>query len=339
MKTLKIIYLRSLCFIQILLLFMCLASCGVNDERKNDFTGQNPFSSETINNENVMYAYGFGLVSPEADKVIEYADTPIEIEYYIDNVGTTISTGMSMFLNGIPQPYYVEESPEETYMHIQEVPGETIKKVKITFTPVIGRPGDILDLRFISILNPQIKPNKLDYIFAHTNAMTTFLPRKLSIVKNSLSNNQYLYQSLPKQRDMTKDELDKVKYVDSRGNEVNKLRIFNFSIANPENPSINYFDSNNFNVIIQGYGGPVENYLLIPYINHKAYNTKNLPGILSVEKGDKLFEYNISININDIDKNLYEIEDYNTFYMIAIPLSESSDTDPIISRSFVFKGE
>lgn len=330
--------------ISLLLVSFILATCvACNKESNTDdtFSVENPFSSDFINNENVMFAYGFGTVSPSDEETIKYNGSPIEIEYYIDNAGATMNSGMSIFLNGIPQEYQVEGSKEKTYMHITEVKEKTIKRIKISFIPVIGVKGEILNIRFISILNPQIRPNKLEYLFAHTNSMTTFLPRKLQMMENSPNDNNSNYNLLPAQREMTKEELNKVIYIDSKGNQINKFRTFNMFITDAKDHKQSYINNDNghLNILMQSYGGPEEKYLIIPYINHIEFSSNTFPSILSIESGHKIFEENFQISINNIDRNKYKIKEYNTFYILAIPLSGNNETDPIISESLVFKGE
>lgn len=337
--------LRNIKKISLLLVVLVLSFnfAGCKDESKleENFTGENPFSSEFINDESVMFAYGFGLVSPDEEELIKYEGKPIEIEYYIDNIGATMSAGMSIFINGVPQAYKVEGSNDETYMHIENVKEKSVKRIKISFKPVIGRKGETLNVRFISILNPQIRPNKLEYLFAHTNSMTTFFPRKLQMLDDSPATNNYSFTVLPSQREMTKEELEKVIYTDSKGNQVNKLKRFNFFVTDTENINQSYITNNDgrLNITIQSYGGPQEKYLIIPYINHKAFSSDLFPSILSVESGNKLFEQTFSIIINDIDKTKYNIQEYNIFYILAIPLSGSTEADPVISKSLVFKVE
>lgn len=331
-------------FVAALLVFsisMDLVACNGKQDYVNTFSGENPFSQDFTNGEDVAFAYGFGIISPAAEETIKYDGKPIEIEYYIDNAGAKMSTGMSIFVNGIPQAYRVVDSKDETYMHIAEVPEKTVKKTKISLVPVTGTKGEILNIRFISILNPQVRPNKLEYLFAHTNSMTTFLPRKIEMLEDSPLESNQTYKVLPPERKMTKEELDKVIYTDSKGNQIDKFKRFNFSVADAKNHNQSYIANNNgeLNILMQSYGGPEEKYLIIPYLNHVEFSSDIFPGILSITSGHNLFEEYFSINIDNIDKAKYKIEEYNTFYVLAVPLSGSSEADPVISGSLVFKGE
>lgn len=80
---------------------------------------ENPFSESVGDNEEVMFAYGFGLESPKYEEKIVYTGEPIEIEYYINNNGTTMSTGMLMFVDGIPQSYSIDGGkPNSTELYL-----------------------------------------------------------------------------------------------------------------------------------------------------------------------------------------------------------------------------
>ena len=275
-----------------------------------------PFSEEQ-NDE--MMAYGFGLVSPDPDTNIVYDGEPVEVEYYIDNDSVPISTGMLMFVNGIPQPYSTD-GDAEAYMHIHEAPANEKATVKIKFTPVCGREGDTLSVRFLSILNPQKRPDKKEYIFGHTNSITTFLPLYMEMKKDAPSEPAE-FPRLDPQRDMTQNEADKYIYTDRRGREVNKLRLFELTLRNPEAATMPYLPVKDGSLIFEMHccGGPSEEYIMIPFINGTPVTSSAFPCVLTVEEGTKVYENTFSLDVGGLDPQKYGIEEYNTFYMLAIP--------------------
>lgn len=298
----------------------------------------NPF--EESSSETVMYAYGFGLESPDADSNMVYDGSEIEFEYFIDNTGASMSVGMLMFVNGIPQPYSVEGEEGQTYMHIQESPSKQKITVKASFTPITGNKGDTLGVRFLSILNPQIRPEKLEYIYGHTNAMMTFFPRYIEMEEDSgYSAVEYPRFSAPRQ--MTEKELEQAIYVDARGNEVNKLRQFNFFAQRVSNEDLPYLDviEQSLTVDVQGFGGPAGEYVLIPYINQVPVLNEDFPCVLTVEDEKDISSREVTIDLSELDAETYQIETFNTFYMIAVPVDGNFQFDPAISKSYVFEGE
>lgn len=329
------------CWFLLLCIVALLTGCSAQDAENTDeveWTG-NPFDDEFLNDESVQYAYGFGLNIPDADTNMVYAGEPIEAEYFVENLGDEMSVGMLMFVDGIPQIYAVDGG-EPTYLHILKVPACEKITVPISFTPVQGNYGENCSVRFLSILNPDLRPDKVEYVFGHTGAMTTFLPRFIEM-QRSVSIQPKVYPQMDAQRNMTPEEVAQVIYVDRRGRTIDRMKSFNLIVRNPENMELPYLPVEN-NVLtfeLQGYGGNAGSYLLIPFINHLPVQADGLPGILTVETGEKMYERSLSLDISILDAEYYGIEKYNTFYMMAIPLDGDSLLDPVQSALFVFVGE
>jgi len=330
---------KLLTIILMLSIILSLSSCQ-GQSANNTQSTENPFAESIGDDEEVMFAYGFGLDSPKYEDKIVFTGEPIEIEYYINNKGAAMSTGMLMFVNGIPQPYSVAGSSTSTYMHIQEVDKDKRVSVSISFVPICGKTGETVSVRFLSILNPQIRPDKLNYLFGHTNRMTTFVARAIEMQIDTDAHNTEFFV-LDKQRDMTQKEIDQVIYVDTKGNSVNKMKQFHFIARNTEDTSLPYLNVRDQKIeyTLQGYGGPAAEYLIIPYINQMPVMTDAYPCLMLVESGPKLYSQNMTLSLEAIDKTTYKIEQYNTIYFLAIPLGGSFNLDPMITNSFVFAGD
>lgn len=330
---------KILIIVLTLSLIISLSACQ-NHSAGNTHGTENPFLESVGDNEEVMFAYGFGLESPKYEEKLVYTGEPIEIEYYINNNGTTMSTGMLMFVNGIPQSYSIAGSSTSTYMHIQEVEENKRAIVRISFTPVCGKAGETVSVRFLSILNPQIRPDQLNYLFGHTNRMTTFMARTIEMQMDADAHNTN-FPVLDKPRDMTQDEIDQVIYVDSKGNSVDKLGWFHFVARNTKDPSSPYLNIRDQKIeyTLQGYGGPATEYIIIPYINQIPVLNDAYPCLMSVEAGTKVYSQNMTLSLASIDKTAYKIEQFNTIYFLAIPLSGSINLEPMITNSYVFAGD
>lgn len=302
--------------------------------------GENPFSSEGIVDEQISYSYGFGVSNPPLEKDMVYDGSPVSVEYSIENSGPAMSTGMLLFVNGEPQPYCVGDSQTPVYMHIQQAPAKQQTNVTVSFVPVCGKAGDVLHVRFSSLLNPQNKPTSLSYTFGHSNAMTTFLPRKLEMKAAGVSAVPTAKEPLPRRR-LTEEELKKMRYTDSRGMQIDRMAQFQVQITNPEAPDQEYLDCRNQQLTykIQAYGGVNAEYRLIPYINHEPVWQNSIPGVVSIEEGDFMYESTVHIDVAALDKSRYHIGTYNVFYLMAVPTRESGSEFSEMSRSFVFKGE
>ena len=287
-----------------------------------------------------MFAYGFGLDHPKFDETLVYNGEPLQIEYYIDNNGMAMSAGLLMFVNGIPQPYSVDGGNTTTYMYIQPVEENERVSVQVAFVPVWGKADETVSVRFLSILNPQIRPDQLDYIFGHTNRMTTFHSRTITMKEDAPEQDIDLAQ-LEDQRDMTQEEIDQVIYIDRKGNSVNKMEWFHFVARNVQDASLPYLNVDNQHLMftLQGYGGPAAEYFVVPFINHIPVFSGGYPCIMTVESGTKLYSKTMTLDLSDIDKEKYMIQGFNTFYILAIPLDCSKKLEPVITSSLVFSGE
>lgn len=334
MKKIYLLFMYALWVL--LLLSSCKISTVSSVESQN--LQDNPFAQEQT--EEVMYAYGFGLVSPDPETNMVYDGSPIEFEYFIDNGGASMSVGMLMFVNGIPQTYCVEGETEETYMHIQQSPANQKITVKASFSPVTGRQGDTLSVRFLSILNPKNRPEKLDYIYGHTNAMMTFFPRYIEMAQDSVNNIED-YPRFSEPREMTEEELGQVVYMDSTGRDVSLLKEFHFYAQRVDNPDLPYLDVSNHSltVEIQGFGGPAGDYMLIPYINQVPVLNKDFPCVLTVAEGKQISIGEMTIDCSKLNSEDYQIGAFNTFYTVAVPVDGGTQFEPMISKSYVFEGD
>lgn len=334
MKFKLVIFGMALCIL--------LAISGCRPDSQSITSGspeKDPFATVAGSGEEVLFAYGFGLVSPKTDTNMVYDGNDISVEYYVENYGAALSTGMLMFVNGNPQPYSVADG-DLTYMHIQEVPAKEKATVEVSFTPVCGYAGETLNVRFVSILNPHIRPDRLEYLWGHTNMITTFFPRKIEMQYDA-PNQPAEYPCLAAQRDMTQDEINQVIYVDKKGNQVNKMSVFHLVMRDTQNPGQAYLtvESNCLTFTLQCYGGMSTEYLLIPFVNQVPVLGDNSQCIVRVEAGTKLYEDTYVFDISELDTQAYNIEQFNTFYLLAVPLEGNSQLSPVISNSYVFAGD
>lgn len=325
-------------------IFMLLAFVGCQEEGGIDsssvyISDENPFSSDILSGEEVMFSYGFGLVSPEADTNMVYDGKPVQAECFVDNVGAAMSVGILIFVDGVPQPYKVSDNAE-SYMHIQEAPAAQKTSFSFSFTPVYGKKGQSMSVRFLSILNPQLRPDKPTYLFGHTGAMTTFFPRTLEI-KQDVPTTAPQYPRLPAQRNMTEEEIDQVIYTNSREQTINKLNAFNLFVEETSQSKDNCIEVKNgtFTAETQAFGGPATDYVLIPYINYIPVTAGDFPGLLTIQEGKTIFRETFTFDVSKLDKDVYHLERYNTFYMLAIPLDGNTMLDPMKSQSWVLELE
>ncbi len=328
--------MKKTIFIILLVISVLITGCQKESLSDSEIEG-NPFSSEFIDNEEVAFAYGFGVSNPPATTDIIYDGNPISITCYIDNLSAQLSAGLLIFVDGEPQPFSTSENSKISYMHTCNAPEKTKVYIDITFTPIKGAVGDTLSIRFISILNPHNKPTGLNYQFGHTNAMNTFFPRYIKILHAPPENITVETREL-KKRALSSNELKKLQYTDSRGQYINRLEQFNFQIQNPSNSEVRYLENTQGSITfkITAFGGLTTEYRVIPYINHIPLFSNDMANSIFVEPGNNIYEDIVTLETKSLDKSHYNIQDYNVFYVLAVPVDGNTQLDPFISSSFVF---
>lgn len=335
MKTiLKLIPLLAACT-------LLWSGCAVqNGSSANTYTStEDTGIFEVSGDEEVLFAYGFGLVSPSVENNLIYDGMPVQVEYYIDNYAAAMKAGLLVFVNGHLQAYSVGDS-DASFMQIQEIQALEKEIFSISFNPVVGNEGDILDVRFLSVLNPDIRPDSLRYIYGSTNKMTTFFPRQLEI-QYETSNETSTYPNIAQQRDMTEEEINQVIYVNYNGSTVNKMTSFHLIVRNSEDVGETYLLVENEKIAytLQCYGGNATEYILYPFVNNVPVFNDEYPCTVTVEDGTKILDGEYTLDLSMLDHSTYHIEQYNTFYIVAVPTDGSADNWPVMSTSYVFSGD
>lgn len=309
--------------IGILLLF---SGCQKQEAAPETSSGENPFTSQG-GGEEPQYAYGFGISEPAYEVDMVYSGEPVQGTYYIDCLGSDMTAGILMFVNGIPQPYQAKDQPER-YMHVHQVPSGELVSVPFSFTPVCGKAGQALSVRFVSILNPDIRPTSSNYIFGNNGMGLVISPRTIHMEKDAPVQPEELATCSP-QREMTQDEVEEVIYVDRHGLQINKMESMHLFASNCTDANLPYIPVDNgiasFDVTL--YGGPECQYVLVPYINHTPVFSQDFPCMVEVGQGTKIFDDTFSIDLTQLEKQGFTLEDFNTFYLVAIPIQEGAGMD------------
>lgn len=102
--------------------------------------------------ETTMLGYKFGLIDfPEN---CTYSGKSIEFNMYYQNGSFEVETGFLIFVNGIPQTYFINGQGESSIMHKFDLAAGERQVVHISFDPNTGKKGDVMNLQFASILEP-----------------------------------------------------------------------------------------------------------------------------------------------------------------------------------------
>lgn len=275
-------------------------------------------------NDDYDYMFGFGIEEFKSeDEELSYDGNPVKVHCYIDNQGKDFSIGIYLFIDGQMHQYREEDTGIEGYSHVFNVVENTREVYEISFVPDKGKKGDKLTLRFLYVLNPETKPNKAVYTYGHDTNMNQILPIKLNMLTDSESQSDNTYQYV-NSVEMSQEEYDARVY-DSRGNYRNTLKNIDFVLKNEEGEEIkNYIESNQDKVkfIIEGCGGGNEEYNLTAFINGVNVDYKDFNAIFEIKDGKYITKKEFIIDLSQLDKEKYNLGEYNSLFILAVPKSE-----------------
>lgn len=130
-----------------------LAGCG----------GQKELPALTVSSEEDPFADSeenlyFGSITHGIDyeaassNIFEYNGEKMEIPYSVTAEGVVSKVGFLIFVDGILQPYQVDDTNSDyAYLHQLDLEDKTTKDFRFLFEPVTGQAGDELDICVVSV--------------------------------------------------------------------------------------------------------------------------------------------------------------------------------------------
>lgn len=91
-------------------------------------------------------------------KKVYYTGGEMRIDYALHIENVQYGCGFVIFVDGVPQPYRIEEEDEYKYMYVF-YPEEIESVLSFFFVPIIGQAGDELEICIGSVFNPDFKPD------------------------------------------------------------------------------------------------------------------------------------------------------------------------------------
>lgn len=164
----KIIWKYIIC---LTLLAAILAGCGkspqsVSATQDTLLDGENPFASPG-GDSSMPASLAHGPKDPVTDSngyrmPYTYTGGEFQLSYYASVTGSHNNMGFLIYLDGIPQPYKVDDGAYE-YIHIfQMEDGQDTIDFSFSFTPVTGTVGETLPLTIVSLYNPAFRPDMVN---------------------------------------------------------------------------------------------------------------------------------------------------------------------------------
>ncbi len=269
---------------------------------------------------------GDGSVLP-----FDYEGGEFTLDYTFRSEGNLGEVGFFLFLDGVPQTYKVDSADGEAeYCHTFAADGETQQDFSILFTPSFGASGETHTLTVVSITNPNFKPDmdeSSSYGWYHQ-----ILPRQLELDFNadapdspaspgaegpvsfaSLSEEKVTASFLETELaengwgDVTLDTLDdNVYYTISYDG---KMLYDNLDISGKDTVKVRF--------TLCGTAG--KTYGVSLFADHQP-----VPCSGAISYPVTLTKGTVAVIEATIDAS--RLSDFTTFYMMAVPYGESSDT-------------
>lgn len=307
-------------------------SVDYGDERQD--IQENPLDLEG-NETVIMGALSHGFFNPkindngEMNPLIYYGGE-LKINYIVNASGDAKKIGFLIFIDGLPQPYKINsEEGSYEYLHVLDLAKDNKDTpVSFIFTPVTGKKGDTLSISITSIYNPTFIPDMKktsSYGSYHSalevNSSLVFQQDPDTNVFSDTKKEQSLINMSFYNEPVTKEILDKELIDLNRSDHHVFTRVYIEDNENTENIQIN--DDGLLRVNFKIFGLPEVRYRNTFYINHKP---------VSSPEGSS-FETKITKgNISNIDVNIDKkyLEDFNTFYVVSVPINANNFPDDVI---------
>ncbi|GIP35356.1 beta-glucanase/beta-glucan synthetase [Paenibacillus sp. J2TS4] len=303
-------------------------------------TDSNPF--ELDDKDTVVLGHmGHGLANPEFDEnggrlPLRYNGGEFKIDYTVNAAGKAKNVGFLVFVDGIPQPYKFNtaDAPYE-YMHFFELEEDDQKTpFSFIFTPVTGKRGDTLNVSIASVYNPAFIPDmketssygsyhdRLEMVYS-----LVFDKDSDALDVSSIPQYEYLSDVHLSTELITKEMMETqggFVTIDSETLEKNVFSRLYFDgegLSKVDNLQVK--DSGTLHVTFQIFGHPGVRYQNTFYINHKPLTSKEGSTFETVlAKGEAA--------VIDVDIDLGKLEDFNTFYVVSVPVNAADFPDDVV---------
>lgn len=281
---------------------------------------KNPFQElEQDTNTEIVASYGYTITNYDKDKRIvdDYQGGELQFDFTFDNDGLETEVGMIIYIDGIAQYLQEKGSDRAAYLMPVTLQEKTHTKLSLYFTPIFGIHAKEHELNFACIYAPsyQYHGQKMEQMIGNYHHALPMLTWKL----------KYDYQGeLPvistafKTEKITPKKL--TAYFDVPREELNSLYLFLTQDGKKVSQYLDLSDETNDIIKLVLMGGTACTYRLSALLNHTPIAVFN--GNLYADV--KVKENKISTVELDFASIKKQLNEYDTFYIIATPLSLDS---------------
>lgn len=273
---------------------------------------------------------------------VEYNGGTLQLDYQVTASGTAKNVGFLLFLDGIPQPWQMNNSGDSSCMQYLTLENDDESyPFTISFLPVTGQIGDTLVLTVCSIYNPQFQPDMVS-----TSAFGQYhseLSNTINIHFNAVpSSNNAL---LPTKQALNSVNITSVKmtdaFVDSQlmpnygsdgetKDEMLENNVYSFILYDGRE-EFNYLDiagQEKVHITYQLCGIPGGSWRIALYGNHELLSDGTDSNWQVTLKKGEIATLEADVEVRQLDK-------MTTFYVVACPVSDNKYF-PTKSKSILF---
>lgn len=303
-------------------------------EKEINNAEKNPFKLDTEETV-VMGAINHTFLKPEIDikgqmAPLIYNGGELKIDYLVSASGMAKNIGFLIFINGVAQPYKLNSSESSyDFLHVMSLEEDDKEnQISFIFNPVTGEKGETVSISITSIYNPLFIPDMKEtssyggYHMALEAVGSIFLQqdpiskKNKDIEKNDTIFNLDLYEEPVTKNMLDEEEID----LESLDNRVfTRVNIW----ENEKSEVIHINNEDSIKVRFKVFGHPNVHYRHTFYINHKPISSKDGNFFdTEIKKGN--------VALIDLELNTENLEDYNTFYVISVPLNANDFPNDVI---------
>jgi hypothetical protein len=324
----------------VLFLIICVislfVSCnGVNKDDYNETDTQNDNESKKREG-----GISHGVVTPdplESDFTLVYDVSPIELTYMLHNGGQNDVWGLSLFVNGVRNSFYVNDSFDSTLMYIDSYNVDEKKEIQIKFTPISGTKGEVLSVSFVVMLNPDfvLLDSDQQKTYGNNHVITQML-WKLKIESEPKEKITDIFVGGNK-KELSEEYIAKYNIKDENSeaseNKLDDSVYFEFYKDSFEETAVICSNDSPFNLIINAAGQynefpEINNFRISLYIDHKIVDCFNGNRYLDINVEEDKYT-TIAL---ELEKELFFNK--NHIYIIAVPLTKNvSPSNPPIQKT------
>ncbi|MBE3594601.1 MAG: beta-glucanase/beta-glucan synthetase [Candidatus Carbobacillus altaicus] len=319
------------------------AGCSPNNPNNGETNApseptHNPFEAneqDTL----ILGSIAHGFANPQLDEKgrilpLQYNGGELKINYIVRASGKAKNVGFLVFVDGIPQPYKFNttEAPYE-YMHIFDLEGDDQDTpFTFVFTPITGKKGDTLHLSIASVYNPAFIPDmkETDSYGGYQTTLESgrsliFTQDADALDSSSIPWQEVLSNVRLSTKPVTKELLERHSGFETVDMEALDKKVYSELHVDGAVRQDNYQvkKSGTLHVTFNLFGHPGMRYRNTFYLNHKALTSKDGTSFeTTLSKGN--------VAVIDADIELENLEDFNTFYVVSVPLNADDFPDDVV---------